>query len=45
MMKIKKIITVILFLCLPVYFIACKSNKSKSVTISGAFALYPLGVK
>ena len=44
-MKIKKIITVILFLCLPVYFIACKSNKSKSITISGAFALYPLGVK
>jgi phosphate transport system substrate-binding protein len=45
MMKIKKIITAILFLSLPVYFIACKNGKSKSITISGAFALYPLGVK
>jgi phosphate transport system substrate-binding protein len=44
-MKIKKIITGILFFPLPLYFVACNSSKSKSVTISGAFALYPLGVK
>jgi phosphate transport system substrate-binding protein len=44
-MKTKKIITGILFFSLSLNFIACNSGKSKSVTISGAFALYPLGVK
>jgi phosphate transport system substrate-binding protein len=44
-MKIKEIITGILFFSFSLNFIACNSGKSKSVTISGAFALYPLGVK
>ena len=44
-MKIKKIITGILFFSLSLSFVACNSGKPKSVTISGAFALYPLGVK
>lgn len=44
-MKIKKIITRILVFSVPLYFVACNSSKPKSVTISGAFALYPLGVK
>ena len=44
-MKTKKIITGILFFSFSLNFIACNSGKPKSVTISGAFALYPLGVK
>jgi len=44
-MKIKKIITGILFFSVSSYFIACNSGKPKSVTVSGAFALYPLGIK
>ncbi|ANI90796.1 phosphate ABC transporter substrate-binding protein [Arachidicoccus ginsenosidimutans] len=41
----KKIITGILLVSLPFYFLSCKSNNDKSIIISGAFALYPLGVK
>ena len=44
-MKIKKIITGILFFSVSSSFIACNSGKPKSVTVSGAFALYPLGIK
>ncbi|MGF7231633.1 PstS family phosphate ABC transporter substrate-binding protein [Arachidicoccus sp.] len=44
-MQIKKIITRILLFSLTLYFVACKSDRQKSITISGAFALYPLGVK
>lgn len=44
-MKITKIITGILLFALALYFISCKSGSNKSITISGAFALYPLGVK
>jgi phosphate transport system substrate-binding protein len=45
MMKIKKVITRIVLFSLPLYFIACNGGRPKSITISGAFALYPLGVK
>ncbi len=44
-MKIRKIITGLLLVTLSFYFIACKSGNDKSIIISGAFALYPLGVK
>lgn len=44
-MNIKKFITGIVFFSLPFYFVSCGSSSKKSITISGAFALYPLGIK
>ena len=44
-MKITKTVIGILLASLPFYFISCNSGSNKSITISGAFALYPLGVK
>lgn len=41
----KKIITGIVFFSLPFYLISCGGSSKKSITISGAFALYPLGIK
>jgi len=43
-MKFKKNLSAILIALTSVYLVSCGS-KTKSITISGAFALYPLGVK
>ena len=44
-MKITKTVTGILLAAIAFHLISCNSGSNKSITISGAFALYPLGVK
>lgn len=44
-MNIHKIIRTVFFITMPLYFISCNSANDNSISISGAFALYPLGVK
>ncbi|HTN39173.1 MAG TPA: substrate-binding domain-containing protein [Arachidicoccus sp.] len=43
--RIKQRLLAVLLLTLPFAFYSCGGNASKNVTITGAFALYPLGVK
>lgn len=44
-MNLKKIIRSSLFIWFTFYLVSCGGGNRKSITISGAFALYPLGVK
>lgn len=44
-MKISKNILLLLLVPLSFYFLSCNSGGSKNLTITGAFALYPLTVK
>lgn len=44
-MNINKIIRTVFLITVPLYFISCNSADDNSISISGAFALYPLGIK
>lgn len=44
-MKSNQLLSALLLLTIPFSFFSCGSSSSKNITITGAFALYPLGIK